>query len=545
VSAAIAAGDWTHAAELINPYALTMLKRDHAPEMLDWFHSLPRDLLAADAVLSSWYAWLAVRGSDPLETERVTAFAINVARTLEHEHALASSLGASIMRGRYEGDGARMQEYLQQLGATLPALSAQLPDGSHENYAGDSPLPIPILMAAIPVHSGAAMRLLGKAREAEQTIRAALERPRMRNFRQQFLTGLVEHSAALIECGEFTDAVARCQTAVKDTDTFGIERQLGQIYLADALRELGDLDGAMHALAVCRSSIEAGRLSTWIPQLNLAEARLARSYGNVLDMEAHAQAALAATAGFNCETLARSAAAMVAQAQLERGDIEAAGAWARERRLSATDEADYARLQEHLVFARVLVAEGNAEDAVALLGRLLVAAEADGRLTDRIKLLVLLALTNQELFELDRAVDALGRALTLAEPHAYLRVFIDEGVTMVRLLKVAQRRGVPTRYCQALLEALGEAEAEPVRVFHKELVEPITAREIEVLRLIAVGLTNKEVADELYISVATVKRHVTNVYAKLGVSTRTEALRRARQLEILSSTTHEGRGRPD
>ena len=104
---------------------------------------------------------------------------------------------------------------------------------------------------------------------------------------------------------------------------------------------------------------------------------------------------------------------------------------------------------------------------------------------------------------------------------------------MTRLLKVAQRGGISTTVTQQLLVALGEAETLPPRIYHDDLIEPITAREMEVLRLIAMGLSNNEIAEELFISLATVKRHVTNLYGKLGVSSRTEALRKARDLELL------------
>src|SRR5262249_23318547 len=157
--------------------------------------------------------------------------------------------------------------------------------------------------------------------------------------------------------------------------------------------------------------------------------------------------------------------------------------------------------------------------------RLLAAAEADGRHGDAIQLLVLLALTNQDRLELDRSVAALDRALQLAGAEGYLRVFVDEGQPMTRLLKVALRRGIPSEMGQQPLAALGEEDVQPLKTYHQELAEPITARELEVLRLIAIGLSNKDIADELYISVATVKRHVTNLYGKLGVATRTEALR--------------------
>jgi LuxR family maltose regulon positive regulatory protein len=145
----------------------------------------------------------------------------------------------------------------------------------------------------------------------------------------------------------------------------------------------------------------------------------------------------------------------------------------------------------------------------------------------------MLALAHQEQFELDRAVSALDRALQLAQGEPYQRVFVDEGAAMTRLLKVAQRGGISTTVTQQLLVALGEAETLPPRTYHDDLIEPITAREMEVLRLIAMGLSNNEIAEELFISLATVKRHVTNLYGKLGVSSRTEALRKARDLELL------------
>jgi DNA-binding CsgD family transcriptional regulator len=185
------------------------------------------------------------------------------------------------------------------------------------------------------------------------------------------------------------------------------------------------------------------------------------------------------------------------------------------------------------VYARVLIVQGDADAAVTLLERLLSAADADGRCGDAISILPMLALAHQEQFELDRAVSALDRALQLAQGEPYQRVFVDEGAAMTRLLKVAQRGGISTTVTQQLLVALGEAETLPPRTYHDDLIEPITAREMEVLRLIAMGLSNNEIAEELFISLATVKRHVTNLYGKLGVSSRTEALRKARDLELL------------
>jgi len=121
----------------------------------------------------------------------------------------------------------------------------------------------------------------------------------------------------------------------------------------------------------------------------------------------------------------------------------------------------------------------------------------------------------------------LRRALALAEPEGYVRTFVDEGKSMAALLRYALSQGVAPGYVGQLLAAFGEsAGVQP-------LAEPLTAREFEVLRLIVDGLKNQEIADRLVISIATVKRHISNIYAKLGVHRRTQAIARTQELDLL------------
>jgi LuxR family maltose regulon positive regulatory protein len=160
--------------------------------------------------------------------------------------------------------------------------------------------------------------------------------------------------------------------------------------------------------------------------------------------------------------------------------------------------------------------------------------EQSCRRHDLIRLLVVESLAHLDLFELDHAVEALGAALDIGEAGPYQRVFLEEGEPMIRLLKLAHRRGQNPLYIGELLEAAGHAPVRITRVKHQDLVEPISSREIEVLRLIAHGLTNREISEELYLSTGTVKRHITNLYGKLGVSSRTDAVQQARKLGLLS-----------
>jgi LuxR family maltose regulon positive regulatory protein len=168
---------------------------------------------------------------------------------------------------------------------------------------------------------------------------------------------------------------------------------------------------------------------------------------------------------------------------------------------------------------------------MALLDRLLNASEAGGRMGNALEILVIQALAFAGQGDIPRALGPLGRALSMAEPEGYVHLFVDEGDAMRALLRHAAAKGIASAYTNRLLAAF-ETPA-PARAATVELAEPLTGREIEVLRLIAAGLRNEEIAGQLFISLATVKRHIANAYGKLGVSHRTEAVARANELHLL------------
>jgi LuxR family maltose regulon positive regulatory protein len=188
-----------------------------------------------------------------------------------------------------------------------------------------------------------------------------------------------------------------------------------------------------------------------------------------------------------------------------------------------------------LAMARVLIVEGDAlarERALALLGHVLQTADAEGRVGIQIEALALHALATWRAGERAGAMIVLERALRLAEPEGYARLFADFGLPMARLLQEAHERGVMPDYVSHLLAACG------ARVAHSASSggmppEALSAREEDVLRLMAAGLTNREIAAELFISPETVKKHTGSIYAKLGVDRRTRAVARARELHLL------------
>jgi LuxR family maltose regulon positive regulatory protein len=228
---------------------------------------------------------------------------------------------------------------------------------------------------------------------------------------------------------------------------------------------------------------------------------------------------------------ARPIAAMKARLWLEQGRLREATDWVRERALSADDDLSFMREFEHVTLARVLLAQ-NDREALPLLERLTGAAEAGGRTGAVIETLVLRALGHEAAKEQRAALEHLERALLLAEPEGYVRLFLDEGDRMRELLRRAAARGVAEGPVKRLL-AGSRADTPGAGEPSGEASLLLTPRELVILRLIAGGLRNKEIAERLSITTATVKRHVANAYGKLGVSHRTAALKKAEELNLL------------
>jgi LuxR family maltose regulon positive regulatory protein len=234
----------------------------------------------------------------------------------------------------------------------------------------------------------------------------------------------------------------------------------------------------------------------------------------------------------------RPVAALTARVWVAQGRVREALDWAREQGLSAQDDLSYLREFEHITLARVLLArdmsnptEHAFHEALGLLERLRHAAEAGKRTGSVIEILVLQARARQMQGDIAAALVSLQRALTLAEPEGYVRIFVDEGAPMAVLLQAAAKQGSAPSYVRRLLAALGHAaDSTPAQ---QGLIEPLSERELQVLRLLGSDLSGPEIARSLLVSLNTLNTHTKNIYTKLGVNNRRAAVHRAEELHLL------------
>jgi len=223
---------------------------------------------------------------------------------------------------------------------------------------------------------------------------------------------------------------------------------------------------------------------------------------------------------------------------LAQGKIEETSQWLAEQGLEVTGNPDRFNEMEYLTLVRFLIATGHPSDTLDLLERVYTNANERGDISRAIEILNLQALAMQAVGDTRQAMAVLEQSLTLAEPRGFLFAFVNEGPPMARLLYQALSKGIVPDYVQKLLAAFPDIEPEkkllskPI-ISDSEWIEPLSERELEVLQLIADGISRPEIASQLVISLNTVKTHARNIYGKLGVNNQMQAVGKARGLGLL------------
>ncbi len=542
---AMAGGDLARAADLVELEIPLLTRLRQETTLRQWLEALPDDLLRLRPVLSDTYAGsLLVRGEVDGVEERLrdaerwfdatgtsaaepsagagamvvvdeVAFRRLPGSIAVHRAGLALILGdvaGTMAHAHHALDVAEEDDHLDRGGgAALLALASWTTgdlEAASRSYAA--------AMASLE-KAGHLSDVIGCAL-AHADIRLALGRPReaLRTYERGLALanrrdGLVLRGAADMHVG-----------------------------ISGVLRERNDLDGAAQQLVAAAELGEENGLPQNHYRSRVARAGIRQAQGD-LDgaLELLSEAKRLYVADFSPDV--RPVAALQARAWIALGRLSEASDWASEHDLAAADELTYVREFEHATLARLLLAQGARDRsagatraAIGLLERLLAAADEGGRNGSVIELLVSLSLAHQANDDMTTALRLLERAIAFGEPEGYLRVFVDEGAPMAALLKLATKQRDASSYGRLLLAAF-VAPASRTTV-EQPLIEPLSERELEVLRLLESDLDGPDIARELSVSLSTVRTHTRNVYAKLGVNSRRAAISRAAELGLLSRT---------
>jgi LuxR family maltose regulon positive regulatory protein len=511
---AAGSGDWDDAERLIRLAAEEMLHGGSVATVRGWLDRLPDERVRADRELATYKGWaLALSG----ELDWAKEYA-HVVETRLQQATPTAGLGKLLLLRAFIAIG--HQNYESAIALATRALQA-LPE----------PLPRWRLMA---------FWALAEAQERTQHITEAIATLREaartgRALGDQIFAAVIESflAADLNLHGQRREAVTICERAIgRYTDASGRVSPVAGIVFS----WLGRFAYEANQLDLAREHVERGL--ALCQQLAL-ESVIAFSYGtlaSVLYAQGEIDAALATlhkTYQFaSQEPLSDDSwlRAWEATVRLQQGDVSYAAHWIETTGLSADDAPEYLRVEQHLTYGRLLLAQGRLSDAQRWLARLEHFTHQRGLHRWRITVHVLQALTAMHARDRATARELLARALQIAAPEDYYRAFLNEDERIIGLLP--EVRDVTPAFVDQLQRYAG-ASVPGQETIPQPLIEPLTEREMEVLRLIASGLSNREIAGELFIAVGTVKRHINHIYGKLAVRSRTQAIAKARELRLL------------
>ncbi|BAY07738.1 LuxR C-terminal-related transcriptional regulator [Calothrix sp. NIES-2098] len=377
---------------------------------------------------------------------------------------------------------------------------------------------------------------------AKQLLKEVSYIGKVRGTADPAIAGLYLQAQFLALRGKLDDATSLCQQGLElATERRWLATYAGvlvQVALADLLREQNQLaDAAQHLTQSIERAIQNQQPGLMMGYITLARVRQAQG---------DFPAAWAAIHGAeHCQlwvwpTILAVEACKV-RLYLAAGNLDAAIAWVEKSNLSVEGKLRYSITEQYptvselnyLTYARLLLAYGQLQDALGLLKRLYKFAQAGGRTIRMMETLLLQALVLQAQGDREESVNYLNQALNIPHQGNYIRLFLDEGKPMAELLQQAVSKNIHSSEVNRLLAAFGSLAPKKSTLI-PALIEQLTDRELEVLNYLATGMSNQAIADQLFVSLAAVKWHARNIYGKLEVKNRTQAVTKARELRLLS-----------
>lgn len=512
---------------------------------LGWVRTLPDEIVKLRPILSAGYAWVLL---DELEIDEVEDRLRDAERWLDTPDGLdedgespviVNTVNYESLPSTIAGGYAYLSHVLGEAQGTIDhALRALalLPEEDHYNRG---------LMAMLLGMAYWTMGDLSFAFEAFEQSVASLNRSNHLHFQIVSMVRLADiriaqgqlHNALTIYNESLHTASVTPETYTPQKDAFipgTVDLYIG---LSDFYRKRGDLDTAQQhvdtGLALSHQTI----YSTSRDKLAIAMVRIQIGRGDferamILLREAEQYSQQQST------FVRHPIPTMQAYIWLLQGKLDNALNWAKKAGLSYDDDLSFRHEFTYLTLARVLIAISQKQktdtalnEAEHLLNGLLNLAQDEGRADSIIEILILLSIVHQTQGDNQASLDVLGDALKLAEPEGYIQVFVDEGEPLRQLLSMCLLQYDESEYITRLLHAFQPSGDETES--NQLLIEPLSERELDVLKLIAEGYTNQAIADALFIALSTVKKHVNNIYGKLNVANRTQAIKRAHELTLL------------
>jgi LuxR family maltose regulon positive regulatory protein len=543
---ALAAQDYDRAAELIEKLGEDLWERGEPTSLLGWLNVLPNDQVIASPSLCNFHAWtLYMNGRNEAAEKRLQAaeravesklISPNIdleeyaARKPDHESREQLGRAAAIRAAiaSRQGNVPGIFEFSEQALQYLPEESllwrtiTMMALGFAQDLGGDTVAAYEAfdeavrlseasdniyLILSTNLHLGNILNIQGRLKEMYVLCQELLLVAQSRGVLHTEMAGCLYDELGLIMCEwNQLDTATKNLKKGAELSKHGFDiGVLGYSYLISlrALFTQRDWPGAQEKIRELEYMQRDSDLPPWY--INPKEAWKARIW-------------------------------------MAQGNVAAAVRWAEARGLNPNDDVQYLREEEYMVLVRILAATDEIAESLNLSNKLIANAEVGSRNSIPIPVLLIQAIIYHTRGDMNQALLVLGRALSLAEQGGYIRIFIDEGEPMAKLLREFsnQPSDISREYLDSLLAAFDDGQmpehltkfAERI-VQQDELVEPLSERELDVLRLLSAGLSYREIAEELHISINTVKAHAKNIYSKLGVHGRMQAAQRAKELNLL------------
>jgi LuxR family maltose regulon positive regulatory protein len=529
VEYALRGRDWPRAAALIETTMPEVQRHGELATLLRWLGALPDEAIATRPTLGLAHAWLLIIVDDFVGAERRLA------------------VSDQALRAHPEADPAVQNALLGQA-AVVRATSALMLEAPGEVTVAAGHDALRLLPEDDLVRRGFAVFIMGCAhylslgdvQAAESTLVAAAGVSRSAGDAFGATMAYLHLSQMRAMAGHLGAAAAACEELSQLAHQPGWEHfpaaALGGVMLGRVPYERNELAAALETLTAALAEVE--RYSLKRPELIgvVLLARVKLALGAAEEARALLDRAWTTIQKYQLKQLTFPGTALRARMLLQMGDLATAAQWASTIAVPADGSLNPALEYDHITVARVWVAQGREAEARSLLRRLLPPAEVAGRMGRVIEILALQAVAAWAQQNEEAAMAALEKALALGEPEGFVRSFVDEGEPMQAML--ARVTGERHWYAEQLLEAFGRDTASvriaaAARTPTASLLEPLRERELEVLRLMAQGYSNQEIATKLVLGVSTIKTHINHLFQKLGAASRTQAIARGRALGLL------------